>query len=112
MNLGDILVAKGLVSAEDIKRALEHQRENGGRLGGSLVALGMLTTEQIDRVLEDAPQAPLTTAATGVDPAVLLELAMKGMYTENFELGSQIAEALKLSGNIVNQLLNEARERK
>src|SRR5271154_7437864 len=112
MNLGDILVAKGLVSAEDIKRALEHSRESGGRLGESLAALGMVTKEQIDRVLEDAPQAPLTAAGTGIDPAVLLELAMKGMYTENLETGSQIAEALKLSSTIVNQLLNEAKERK
>ena len=69
MNLGDILVAKGLVSAGDINRALEYQRQNGGRLGGSLVALGLLTKEQIDRVLEDAPQAPLTAATTGIDPA-------------------------------------------
>ena len=112
MNLGDILVAKGLASAGDINRALEHQRENGGRLGASLVALGMLTKEQIDRVLEEAPQAPLTAAATGVDPALLLELVVKGMYTENLELASQIAEALKLSSTIVNPLLNEAKERK
>ena len=112
MNLGDILVAKGLFSAEDITRALEHSRVNGGRLGGSLAELGIITKEQIDRVLEDAPQAPLKTAGTGIDPALLLELAMKGMYTENFELASQIAEALKLSTNIVNTLLNEAKERK
>ena len=75
----------------------------------SLVALGMLTKEQIDRVLEEAPQAPLTAAATGVDPAMLLELAMKGMYTENLELASQIAEALKLSSTIVNPLLTKPR---
>src|SRR5580698_6828365 len=112
MNLGDILVAKGLVSADDIKRALEHQRENGGRFGQSLVALGILTDEQINKVLEDAPQAPLTTAATGLDPVLLLELAMKGMFTENLESASQIAEALKLSSTIVNQLLSEAKERK
>ncbi|MGD0719429.1 MAG: hypothetical protein ABR970_00065 [Roseiarcus sp.] len=112
MSLGNILVAKGLVSAEEVRRALEHQRENGGRLGGSLVALGMLTNEQIKGVLDDAPQAPLTAAATGIDPALLLELAMKGMYSENLELASQIAEALKLSTTIVNELLNEARERK
>jgi len=112
MNLGDILVAKGLFSAEDITRALEHSRVNGGRLGGSLAELGIISKEQIDRVLEDAPQAPLKTAGTGIDPALLLELAMKGMYTENFELASQIAEALKLSTNIVNTLLNEAKERK
>jgi predicted ATPase with chaperone activity len=112
MNLGDILVAKGLVSEEDIKRALENQRQNGGRLGESIVALGMLTTEQINKVIEDAPQAPLTAAGTGIDPALLLELAMKGMYTENLETASQIAEALRLSSTIVNQLLNEAKERK
>jgi DNA-binding MarR family transcriptional regulator len=112
MNLGDILVAKGLVSPENIKRALENQRENGGRLGEGLVALGVLTKEQIESVLQDAPQAPLTVAGAGVDPAQLLELAMKGMYTENLELGSQIAEALKLSSAIVNQLLHEAKERK
>jgi len=112
MNLGDILVAKGLFSAEDITRALEHSRVNGGRLGGSLAELGIISKEQIDRVLEDAPQAPLKTAGTGIDPALLLELAMKGMYTENFELASQIAEALKLSTNIANTLLNEAKERK
>jgi DNA-binding MarR family transcriptional regulator/energy-coupling factor transporter ATP-binding protein EcfA2 len=112
MNLGEILVAKGLVPAEDIKRALEHQRQNGGRLGESIVALGFLTHEQINKVLEDAPQAPLTAATTGIDPALLLELAMKGMLTENLELASQIAESLKLSNAIVNQLLNEAKERK
>ena len=71
MNLGDILVAKRLVSSEDIKRALEHQRQNGGRLGPSLVALGMLTEQQINKVLEDAPQAPLSVPATGIDPALL-----------------------------------------
>ena len=112
MNLGDILVAKGLVSVEDIKRALDHQRQNGGRLGENIAALGLLTTEQINKVLEDAPQAPLTAAGTGIDPALLLELAMKGMLSENLELASQIAEALKLSSTIVNQLLNEAKERK
>ena len=112
MNLGDILVAKGLVSTDDIKRAVEHQRQNGGRFGESLVALGILTHEQINKVLADAPQAPLTVAATALDPAMLLELAMKGMLSENLETASQLAEAMKLSSTIVNQLLNEAKERK
>jgi DNA-binding MarR family transcriptional regulator len=112
MNLGDILVAKGVVSAKDVRLALDYQREKGGRLGENLVTLGMLTKEQIDKVLEEAPQAPLTAAATGIDPALLLELVMKGMLTESLESGSQIAEALKLSTTIVNPLLNEAKERK
>src|SRR5512146_2864338 len=36
MSFGDILVAKGLVSAEDIAKALEHQKAHGGRIGDSL----------------------------------------------------------------------------
>ena len=42
----------------------------------------------------------------------LLELAIKGMYAENLEMASQISEALKLSSTIVNQLLQDAKERK
>ena len=112
MKLGNILVAKGLVSADDINRAIEHQNSNGGRLGDSIIALGLLTKEQIDKVLDDAPQAPVSVADTGIDPVFLLELAIKGMYSENLETASQIAEALKVSSTIVNNLLQEAKDRK
>jgi predicted ATPase with chaperone activity len=112
MKLGNILVAKGLVTIDDINRAIEHQNQNGGRLGDSIIALGLLTKEQIDRVLADAPQAPITLADTGIDSVFLLELVIKGMYSENLETGSQIAEAIKLSSTIVSQLLNDAKERK
>ncbi len=112
MKLGNILVAKGLVSAVDINRAIEHQSENGGRIGDSIVALGLLTKEQIDKVLDDAPQSPATMADTGIDSVFLLELVIKGMYSENLETASQLAEAIKLSSTIVNQLLQEAKERK
>jgi hypothetical protein len=112
MKLGNILVAKGLLSAEDINRAIEHQNANGGRLGDSIVTLGLLTKDQIDKVLADAPQAPLTMADTGIDSVFLLELAIKGMYSENLETASQIAEALKLASTIVNHILQEAKDRK
>ncbi len=112
MKLGDILVAKGLVSTEDINRALEHQAANGCRIGESVVALGLLTKEQVDKVFDEAPQAPISLADTGVDSVQLLELCIKGMYSENLETASQLAEALKLSSSIISQLLNEAKERK
>ncbi len=112
MNLGNILVAKGLVTAADIQRAVDHQKENGGRIGDSIVALGILKKEHIEKVLSDAPQAPISVADTGVDSALLLELAIKGMYSDNLETATQIAEMLKLSSAIVSQLLQEAKERK
>ncbi|MDE2446668.1 MAG: hypothetical protein KGO94_10845 [Alphaproteobacteria bacterium] len=112
MKLGNILVAKGLITVEKINQAMEHNAEHGGRLGDSLVALGFLTHEQIDRVLSEAPQAPSNLADTGIDSVLLLELAMKGMYSENLETASQLADAMKISAAAVNQLLNEAKERK
>ena len=112
MKIGNILVAKGLATVADINRAVEHQLANGGRLGDSIVALGIVTHEQIENVLKAAPQSPLTMADLGVDPASLLELAIKGMYSENLETASQISESLKLPNNIINQLLLDAKDRK
>ena len=40
MNIGNFLVAKGVTSAQEIDRAIVHQKSTGGRLGDSLVALG------------------------------------------------------------------------
>ena len=79
MNIGSVLVAKGLVSTGGIDRAISHQRTTGGRIGDSIVALGILAKEQIEEVLADAPQVPTTVAGTGIDLVLLLELAIKGM---------------------------------
>jgi predicted ATPase with chaperone activity len=112
MKLGNILVAKGLLTVADINKAVEHQKQNGTRLGDSIVALGLVSKEQIEKVLSEAPQAPLTIADTGLDPVALFELAIKSMYSENLETSSQIAELLKLPSTIINHLLQEAKERK
>lgn len=112
MNIGNLLLAKGLVSEENINHAINHQRESGGRLGDSIVALGLLPKEQIDEVLADAPQVATTIETTGLDPVFLLELAIKGMYSENIETASQLAEAMKLSSSVVNQILQAAKDRK
>ncbi|MFO1172768.1 MAG: hypothetical protein U1E49_17625 [Hyphomicrobiaceae bacterium] len=112
MNLGSTLVAKGLVSAQDIDRAVKHQRANGGRIGDSLVQLGILAKAQIDELLTDAPQVPTTVAGTGIDLVLLLELTLKGMYTESIETASQLSRILKLSNTVVDQILKAATDRK
>lgn len=112
MNIGNLLVAKGLVSPEAINQAIDHQKVNGGRLGDSIVTLGLLTKSQIDTVLADAPQVPTTLEDTGIDAVFLLELAIKGMYAENIETASQMTKAMKLSSTVVEQLVQTAKERK
>lgn len=112
MNIGSVVVAKGLASPQDIERAIIHQRTTGGRIGDSLVALGILAKEQIDELLADAPQVPTTVAGTGIDLVLLLELAIKGMYTENIETASQLSRVMKLSNTVVDQLIKAATDRK
>jgi hypothetical protein len=112
MLLGDILIAKGLVSRADLQRAGEHQREHGGRFGDCLVSLGLLTAEQIEEVLNEAPAGPRNLEETGIDPLFLLQLMIKGMYSENLETPSQIADATCLPSGIVNALLKDAQDRK
>ena len=112
MLLGDILVAKGLVTNDDIERALAHQRENGGRFGDCLAALGVITSEQIEEVINETPEAPRNLGEIDVDTMLLLQLMVKGMHVESFETPSQITDAMKLPDAIVNELLGECVDRK
>ena len=62
MQLGDILVGRGLVNAADIEAALARQLTEGGRLGDNLVALGKIKPEDLDNVMHQAPPGPRTTS--------------------------------------------------
>ena len=108
MLLGEVLTAKGLVSAEEIERARDHQLETGGRLDDCLVELGVISSEQIEQVLNEAPEIPSSLEETGLDPTFLLRHMVKGMYTENLETPSKIARAMGLTNQIVATLLRSA----
>ena len=112
MLLGDILVAKGVVSRADMDRAFDYQREYGGRIGDCLESLGIVTAEDIERILMEAPSAPRNLEDTGLDPMFLLQLMVKGMYTGNLETPSRLAGAMHLPRTIVATLLKGAIERK
>ena len=49
--LGEILVRENLISPQQLREALDHQREQGGRLGFNLVKLGMVSDDMITAVL-------------------------------------------------------------
>lgn len=50
--LGELLVSVGVISKEDLERALQHQRHYGGMLGQVLVKLGLCTDSEIRGALE------------------------------------------------------------
>ena len=49
--LGEILVRENLITPQQLREALEYQRESGGRLGSNLVKLGIISDDVITTVL-------------------------------------------------------------
>ncbi|EHQ88061.1 glycosyltransferase family 2 protein [Desulfosporosinus youngiae] len=56
LRLGDILVQKGLISEEKLKKALNHQKTYGGRLGNILIDFGWIEESVIKEVSQLIPQ--------------------------------------------------------
>jgi type IV pilus assembly protein PilB len=51
LKIGELLVRENLITQEQLRDALEHQRTSGGRLGVVLVKLGMVSDDVITAVL-------------------------------------------------------------
>lgn len=51
--IGDILIEKGLITAEQVETALSLQKVNRRKLGAILVSLGYLTEEEITLTLSE-----------------------------------------------------------
>ena len=70
--LGEILVKEKLLSNDQLKQALDHQKKNGGRLGQALVKLGFISDEEITGVLSRQYGVPaINLSYYEVDPSVV-----------------------------------------
>ena len=104
MQLGDILIANGLVAPDDIAAAVEAQSLRGGRLGDILVNMGKLSPEDLDHVLQAIPAAPRSLAETGLERTDLLDLLTKAVQAESLDTAARAAKALKLPQRLVQDL--------
>ncbi|TDL53878.1 glycosyltransferase [Paenibacillus dendritiformis] len=50
--LGELLVSEGLISDSQLRSALEHQQQYGGRLGDNVVALYGVSPEAVERLMK------------------------------------------------------------
>ncbi len=112
MRLGDLLIRARLVTAEQVRDALEIQSIEGGRLGDHLVASGALTRSALDAFIHRTPREPDSARATGIHENDLLALMMKQIYTGRLESGRQFAEAMKLPYHVMVELIQVATDRK
>ena len=72
--LGDLLIARGLLNAADLQRALGVQAQLGGRLGQILVRLGALSEDSLLPVLAEQLGMPVLVAAEWPQDATALRL--------------------------------------
>jgi general secretion pathway protein E len=64
MRLGEILMARGKIDAEDLERALELQRERGDKIGKIFVDMGLLAQRDMLGALSDQLGIPLAAVDT------------------------------------------------
>jgi hypothetical protein len=61
LRLGEMLVERGKIEAEDLDRALELQRERGDKLGKILVDMGLVAQRDVLAALSEQLDVPLVT---------------------------------------------------
>ncbi|HEY5594634.1 MAG TPA: ATPase, T2SS/T4P/T4SS family, partial [Nitrospiria bacterium] len=70
--LGEMLIAEGLISREQLERALAEQKLHGGRIGVIFRGMGFVTEEDIIKVLgKQMGIQPVTLSSIIIDPDVV-----------------------------------------
>jgi type IV pilus assembly protein PilB len=103
--LGEILVKDSLITADQLKQALEHQKKNGGRLGTCLVKLGLVSDDDITAVLSRQYGVPsINLKFYEVDPAVIKlvpqETAVRYQIVPLSRVGSTLTIAMTDPTNV------------
>src|SRR5208337_1714806 len=97
--LGEILLKENLISADQLKQALEHQKTSGGRLGNSLVKLGFLSDDEVTAVLSRQYGVPSINldyfqVDLGVTKLIPMDTALKFQVLPLSRVGSSLTLAM------------------
>lgn len=110
--LGYKLLKEGLITEKELEKALERQRQHGGRVGQNLIALGFITARDLEGFFRKHPQAPQTVEETGLDLSFLADLALKHtLFMGEFKL-ADLSERIKLSLSATDKVMEVLRRDK
>jgi type IV pilus assembly protein PilB len=103
--LGELLVKEKLISQDQLKQALDHQKTHGGRLGTALVKLGLVTDDEVTAVLSRQYGVPsINLKFYEVDPAVVKlipqETAVRYQIVPLSRVGSTLTIAMTDPTNV------------
>ena len=72
VRLGEILVKESLITQDQLQKALEFQRANGGKLGSCLTKMGYITDDDITGVLSRQYGVPsINLRFYEIDPIII-----------------------------------------
>ena len=103
--LGEILVKDSLITADQLRQALDYQKKTGGRLGTCLVKMGLVSDDDITAVLSRQYGVPsINLKFYEVDPAVIKlvpqETAIRYQIVPLSRVGSTLTIAMTDPTNV------------
>jgi hypothetical protein len=104
MHLGELLLARGLVTRIDIEVAMAHQEKFGGRIGEYLIAMGVITKKTLDAALRE--QYELAKAILAAEDLLAkAKRILGGNHSKTNRLRCRLAVAL-IAGGRPEEALN------
>ena len=100
--IGDMLIAAGKITQEDLSRALERQRATGGKIGNTLMDMGIVTDKDIvDTLCEQLKLESVNLSAVAISKDVLARCqdsaVLKKYVVIPFEFDAYDTNYLKLA---------------
>jgi type IV pilus assembly protein PilB len=107
MQLGQLLLGRGIVTQEQIEKALAEQKEKGHRklLGELLVEMNYCTENQIASALAEAYDVPYAQVSPKICDAKVLDILPRGFLEEHiilplFKVGDKLTVAVSEPTNV------------
>ena len=108
--LGQRILKKGLISKEDLKKAIERQRLYGGRIGFNLTALNLITESELSDFFKFIPYEPGKATETDLELGFIGDLILKHcLFLKKFTM-SHLTKKTKLPNSIINSMIYDLRK--
>src|SRR5512136_1316907 len=110
--IGNRLLAAGLITEKELNHALDRQQKHGGRLGQNLVGLGYIKEEELEKFFKKNPPPPKTLEETCLSVSFIADLIMKHIIGMGEFMLADVAEAIKLPVFVVAEAIELLRRDK
>ena len=108
--LGERVLNRGLISKNDLKKALERQRLYGGRIGFNLIALNLITESELSNFFKFTPYESNNVTETGIELGFITDLILKHcLFLKNFAI-EHLTKKTKLSFSVINHIINNLKK--